>query len=329
MAWYNPSTWSAVDKLQGQSSRPTTTPGTAPLDPNKVRYTLNGVSYNYGGDPIKTAKTGGSSSAVNDYLAALDALTKAQAGANREVYAPNLDLASISAKARKEAAKAVNPYYTKTLNTFLAEQGARKQQEKAQYEMNVKNLEDELKNTLEGNEITKGRTTEDVAANQAEIAQTEDYYQTDEGTQQAIEQIAEAKQLAQSGLTGGLGAQQKEASQTARNTTEKRQGEQFDKKRAEQEIFKARTFEDLERAGKLATGAKEKGAKQAKFDLDSFIKNQSFAIKKTKAELARNQREEIANKTRTIAQTKVNKFIQSIADPARRSAAYSAYGNAF
>lgn len=245
------------------------------------------------------------------------------------VRPPKLDFAAVQAKARADAEGAVNPYYTKQLNDFLAQQAARRQQQQTQYETSVKNLEDQLSNTIAGNEITKGRTTEDVAQNVADINQSADIFQTDTGTAADANRIAQARELAQSGLTGGLGAQQAETAQTQRNTAEKRQEQEFQKNRTQQELFKTRTFEDLARSGELATKATEKGKTAAKFDLDAFIQGQGFEEQRTRSSLEADRLQAISREQGNRSKLAFNQYLANIRDPQQLLLASQIYGGAF
>jgi hypothetical protein len=245
------------------------------------------------------------------------------------VTPPKLDYAALQAQARKSAENAVNPYYTKQLNDFLARQAAQKQQQEQQTQMNIQSLEENLTNTLQGNETKKTRTSEDVATDVANINQQEDIFQTDTGQAADAGRIQQARDLAQSGLTGGMGAQQVESAVDKRNTAEARQGAEFDQARAQQELFKGRTFEDLARSGELATKAKEKGVTQATFDLDNYIKNQGFETESKKSELESSRLAQVLTEQSRQAKLLYQQYLSRISDPARLAAAASTYGGAF
>ncbi len=247
----------------------------------------------------------------------------------RVVAPPKLDYAAIQTQARAQAENAVNPYYTSQLNKFLEQQSFQKQQQQAQTETNVKNLEDTLKNTLEGNTIQQGRTAEDVALNQANINQTADQFQTDTGQAADANRIAQARQIAQAGTTGGLGAQQQEATQIARNTGEKRQEQQFQQQRNTQELFKTRTFEDLARSGELATASTEKGKKQADFDLNNFMKNADFELENKKGQLEVQRLQAVGDEQSKQARLAYNQYLAKIKDPAQLALAGQIYGGGF
>lgn len=247
------------------------------------------------------------------------------AAANQKVYAPKLDIGSLNAQARAAAESAVNPYYTKQLNDFLAQQATQRQQEQQQTEMNIQNLQDTLKNTLEANKISQGRTAEDVAQNQQNINTAADQFQTDTGQAYDAARLA----LAKGTSTGGLGQQQQETAQTTRNTQEKRQQEQFQQQLQQQEQLKGRTFEDLARSGTLATQAETKGEKQAQFDLSKFLTSQEAQLSSQKQTLEAQRLSQLAQETQNQSKLAFNRYLAGIANPAQYQAAVQTYGGFF
>lgn len=243
------------------------------------------------------------------------------------VYAPKLDIAALGAQARNQAAGAVNPYYTSVLNKFLAQQGELKAQQQQSYDLNVKNLQDELNQTLEQNALTKTRTGEDVATNEAQVADTADQFQVDSGKQFTTDRLGKAEDVAKAGLTGGIGAQQGEALQEAHNTDETRKTQEFQQEKDKQELFKTRTFEDLAKSGELATDTSTKGQTKAKFDLDSYITNQNRDIDMHKDELEKARQQDVAQESARQSKIIFNNFIAGIANPAQRQAAINAYSS--
>lgn len=295
-------------------------------DPNKVKTTLNGVNYNYAGDVIK-APTAPARDPFAEYSALLKQIS---AATTPQVYAPKLDFAAINSQARSSAENAVNPYYTKALNDFLTKQAAQKQQHEAQYNTNVQNIEDTLKQTEEANALTGERTTEDVANKQGLINTANDQNQIDTGTSFEDQRLAEAKAQAQAGVLGsGAGNRQTGVSTANRNTTEGRQNEAFQQQRDQQEQFKTRTFEDLAKSNKLAGTSATKGKAQEKFDLDSYIQNADFDTQDKRNTLESSRQAQILEEQNRQSKLLVNQFINSIADPAKRQAAVQAYGGAF
>lgn len=254
----------------------------------------------------------------------------AQLNAQQAAYAPPLDLNSIYSSAEKSAAQAVNPYYSKQLKDFVAQQAADKITQQQQTQTNIQNLQNELTNTLQGNAISGARTSQDVLTNEQQIGQQADQTQAEQGTQFDQARIAQAKQLASEGLTtSGLGTQQVLQSQTDRNTQEAQQADQNKQQVDAQELFKSRTLEDLGRSSQLAQQTETTGEKQANFDLGNYISQQSRDLKSEKSTLEQQRLDKVSSKASEIADQKINKFIQSIADPAQRQAAVQAYAGAF
>lgn len=269
-------------------------------------------------------------SANNSLSAQIAALEKQIAAANQQVYAPNLDLAAVNAQARSAAENNVNPYYTKQLNDFVAQQTAQKAQQQQATDIQIKNLQDQLAQTQQANTVTGQRATEDTATKEAQAAQATDQRQTDQGTSFDQARTQQALQLAQGGLTGsGLAAQQEVATQTAHDTTETRQAQADQDQKNATELAKARTFEDLASSNTLAQTAEGKGEKSANINLDNFIQNQGFDLNNQKNSLETQRLQAVATEQSNQAKLLINNFINSIANPAQRQAAIKVYGGAF
>lgn len=249
----------------------------------------------------------------------------APTGPPAPVYAPKLDFASINAQARSAAEGAVNPYYTKVLNEFLTQQAAQRQNQQTQYETDVKTIEENLKNTLEQNALTKTRTGEDVATNIGEIAQTADEFQTDSGQAFDANRLEEARGAS----TGGLGQQKLQASTAERNKTENRQVQKFAEATKQQELFKGRTFDDLLKSDELAGKGAEKGKTQKKFDLDTYIQGSQFNEQNKRNELERSRLQDIAANEAAQRKLAFQKYLAGITNPAQYEAAVRTYGGAF
>ncbi len=247
--------------------------------------------------------------------------------APRPPVAPKLDIASLNAKARQAAENAVNPFYTKRLNDFLAQQAALRQRQTAQFETDTKNIQDRLAQSLEQSGLKRSQTTEDVQLAQQDIAQNADEFQVDAGQQFDQARLDLARATSAGGLTGGLGAQrQAEATQT-RNTQEQRQTQKFQQAKAAQDLFKTRTFEELAKSDELNKVSTEKGKKQAKFDFDSYIQDLGFKEADTRNSLEQDRLERIANEQRNQAKLQFNQYLAGIRDPAQLQAAVQTYGS--
>lgn len=246
------------------------------------------------------------------------------------VYAPKLDIAAVNANARAAAENNVNPYYTKTLNDFLAQQAALKAQQEQATNTNIKNYQDTLQQTLDANALTGQRTTEDTATKMGQINTAQDQNQQDTGTSFENARLAAAKQQAANGVLGsGAGNRQTNNAIIQRNTTEGRQNDQFQLQKDVTELNKARTFEDLAISNKLAAQAESKNEAAAKFDLGNYIQNQQYAIEQQKNDLEKQRLQSIAQEQQNQAKLAFNNYLAGISDPAQRLAAAQTYGGAF
>lgn len=278
------------------------------------------------GIPLQTPKTPAPQPSSAPDISAL----LAQIKASQAAYAPPLNLSNIYNQAGKTAASNVNPYYTKQLQDFQAQQAQEKALQQQQTQMNITNLQTQLQNTLQGNQITQARTGQDVLANEQQIGIKADQAQQDQGTQFDQARIAQAQQLANQGLTtSGIGQGQVAQSEVDRNTQEARQAQDNQQQVQQQELFKSRTFEDLARSGELATQGEATGEKQANFDLDKFIQGQASQLQQQTQSLEQQRLQRIAQETQAQAKLLVNNFIQSLSNPAQRLAAAQQYGSAF
>lgn len=289
---------------------------------------INGVDIAHPGT-LGPVSNGGPSLTLTQTNPTLNG-TSSGTGVPPPVYAPKLDIASVNARARSQAEGAVNPFYTKQLNDFLAQQAELKRQQEEQYTTNIQNYQDALKNTTEANAIAGTRAAEDSATKQTAINTANDQNQVDTGTQFEDARLAAAKQQAVGGTLGtGAGNNQTTAQTTNRNTTEGRQNDAFQIQRDQQEQFKSRTFEDLARSTSLATSAEGKSEKQAKFDLDNYIKGTAFTEQNKRNELEQSRLERIASEQRNQAKLLFNNYLAGISNPAQYEAAVRTYGGAF
>lgn len=181
----------------------------------------------------------------------------------------NFNTAANSAKARSQAEQAVNPLYTKKLQDYLDQQKTLQQRQETDTATANKTLEESLANVLQANQITGQRTGEDVSNNIGQINTQAQQYQADTGDQFNQARLA---LLRGGGDTGaGLGAQQVAQQQTGRNTQESRQVQTFKDAKANQELLKTRTFEDLARSGELAGKQATKGKEANNLSLSRYI----------------------------------------------------------
>lgn len=299
---------------------------------SNLGYVNNEGKYTGSGLPITQGLYDANSNLYNQYqqLSSYNPNANLGGGGSYAATAPNWDLNSIYNNAGSGAAAQVNPYYTSQLQKFQNDQAQAKALQQQQHDLNLQNLQTQLTNTLQGNETSRGRTSQDVLTNEQQIGQQADYRQQDQGQQFDEARIAQAKQLAQGGLTGsGLGNQQTLGSETSRNVQEQRQGVEDQQKVAGQELTKARTFEDLANSDVLSKQSEGQGEKQQQIDWDKFVQGQSEGLRSYTDQAEQERLSRLSTVQRQLAQQQVNDMIHNLSNPQQRSAAASAYGNSF
>lgn len=249
-------------------------------------------------------------------------------GGDGYIAPPKLDTASLFANARSQAATGPqSALYTKYMNDFLTQQAAQKQQQQTSYDTSITNLQDTLKNTLQGNEISGQRNLQDANNKIGDINTQSDQYQTDQGTAFDTARRADAVKQASQGLIGsGIGNQATATAAGDRNTQEARQGAAFQQQKDQTALAEGRTFEDLARSGTLATQGEAKGEQAAKFDLNNFIQNQGFDL--TNFTNQNEERKQSAIEADAAQRRKLafNDYINRITNPAQKVAAIQLYG---
>lgn len=308
----------------------------AKIDPTKAGYD---TSNNAIGSVLNTP---GERQKVQDYITGLyknylgsQPSTVVQPGATypgtpAPVYAPRLDIAAVNANARQAAAGAVNPFYVKSLNDYLASAAQDKAQQQQQEQINVQNLQDTLKQTQEANALTGQRSAEDTATKLGQINTAQDQNQTDTGTAADQNAIDLARKQAIGGVTGG-GAALGEANTAAANanTTEQRQNEAFGNQATAAKLLQTRSVEDITKSNELATAAEAKGENQAKFDLDKYIQGAATAEQQQRNTLEQQRLQAIQSESQNQAKLAFTRYLAGISNPAQYAAAISTYGGSF
>jgi hypothetical protein len=239
---------------------------------------------------------------------------------------PKFDLVGNYNRARSQAEQHVNPLYNLKLNNFLADQQRLRGAKTQETEIRKEGINIERTGSLQENEVTRGRTVEDVQAALEKIGMTEDRFQRDEGTQFDAERREMARAAADSGLaTSGIAAQQLGDAQNTRNVTSAEQVQEFGNQRAAKELFRTRTFEDMARGDTQIGKVADNKVRGAQFDLDSYIAE--LASKETDFRLM-NELErgrDITNQTEAFRQQGIQQFIASLVGKARsQDIAYAA-----
>jgi len=159
---------------------------------------------------------------------------------------PVLNTADMRAKAQSKALASVNPVYQDKLNNQLERFALQRTQQTTETAFGKEAEDKNLEYTKEDIERNRGRTAEDVAAAIDKSLYNEGQFQETEGDEFDIVNRQAREALAESGLSeSGLGQQGLETMVEDRNRASTNQLKDFTDERANQELFKTRTFEDL------------------------------------------------------------------------------------
>ena len=304
-------------------------------DPNKVAYTAFGNNYNYGGDVL--SKVNNNATGNYNYGSAMDAanqnyqnemlrLQRMQLELARPGTALKYDINSAMNTARAQAGSQLNPYYQDQLNLFLKAEALKRGQEQTMNQMNMRNIEDTLGQTLESNATSRTRTAEDTGIARQATNTQEDQMQTDTGTAFDDARIEQARQLFVQGMTtSGAGARQMGKTQADRNLAEQRASEQFDLTRAAQDLFQNRTFEDLAKGDQYAQLTATKGREKATGDLASFRAKQDVYKETTTKAMEMERQRAVDQAAGNIYTTNLQNWISGIGDTKTRQATREAY----
>lgn len=317
MAWYNPSTWSVVDKLQGQNNKPAApAPDMSYIynqDPSKVRMTIGGVDYNYAGDPIKkpalnnTKYSDAYDKALKDAMAALNA---SRTPTPRFI---NYDIGASWNKAREEATKAVSPIYQQKMTDFINRQQQELTRKRDDTASGKSALDQALERLLGDTTLQRTRTEEDATTNINDINAAQAFSARNEGLNFDAANRALNEGLGATGLADtGLGQQQVQETQMARREQSNEQVRQTDNKIEATKTLMNRTFQDLEikdtQAGEDTTQSKQK----LDLDLERFIQDQSFEKDQTSKQLELEKAADIAQKQIGVQKQLVDQWIASL-----------------
>lgn len=311
MAWYNPATWKPVDYLQGQSNKPQAGGGGGgggwgSGSGDLVIRTGPTSSYN----PAPTPADNSNADIIrnlNSQLAAMRAQTAAMP------RLPSFDLLGNYNRARAQAEQNQRPMYDKMLNTFLEGQGIKKTAKQQEVALGKENVATEQRYTKEDNQGNRVRTAEDVAAAIEQINTGEAQFQTDEGKEFDTARRGLQEGMAASGLTtSGLGQGAIGEQQDERNIVSGRQTEQFQLQRGAKELFKNRTFEDLQKGDLRADEKAVLANKSYDLDLDSYLQELAHGEKEYKQDWEVKLAEAIYNDTQLRTGAGVKEFLMTL-----------------
>ncbi len=241
--------------------------GNVPLGPGEApgqgHVTIGPGGVNYDANAQRAAANDASTQAL---LASISRIP----GPYIPPTAPTLDLNSIRAGAASEASNAVNPLYTKYLNTYLQNEAAGIAAQKAQNTSTIGNLQGQLANTLAGTQNTRTATQQNTEAGLADIAAQQQNYLRTQGTN--FENQRQGMLNTEGTLAGsGLGQQKDIQSQIAQQNTEAAQQQQYKYSAQQKNLFENQTFAQLANSDELARLKETEGENTTNFNLKDYL----------------------------------------------------------
>lgn len=244
---------------------------------------------------------------------------------------PTYNTTEAWARAERTATAAVNPVYQDKLNNALAKFNQQRRNQKTVTRRGKEDLDIRQRQLMEDIDTQRQRTSEDVEAQLAESRYQEGLFQDVEGTQFDRANRQARTELAQAGLTmSGLGQQQLAEMERQRNIESADQVRSFENERAAQELFRTRTFEDLETKGKRGQQATERAKKDLDIALDNFLKNIDYQEQEFRWQNEQDRLAAIGQATTNAYNTEIRNWLANLANEGWRpqdiQAAYQTYG---
>lgn len=233
---------------------------------------------------------------------------------------PAFDILGNYNKARTNAEANMRPRYNDMMNQFLEAQGVKKGQSQKRRALRGEQTEADRLNLRADTVTERGRTAEDVAAAIQQITGKETDFQTDEGREFDVARRGLQEGMAGAGLTtSGLGQQAVGEQQDQRNMASGRQVEEFEIQKQAKNLFKNRTFEDLQRKDLRADEKAVLDNKQFDFDLESELQDLAQGEKKYRLDWESDLLGAIGEETGRLDREGVMQFINSLAGSGARA----------
>lgn len=295
-------------------------------DPGKV-YTFGAAAPT----PAAAAKTS-AASALDKQIADSTATIKAlQYQIAQQPKLPYFDTSANWAKAQSAVTGSVHDVYNDKLNSFLAKQALTQKQKTEDTNANINQLDLSLSRSLADNAETRTQTDEDVTNKLGDIGANENSFQTQEGNSFDKARTALLGTIANSGLTeSGIGRGQEASAITDRNLSSADQVREFNNQRRDTNIFKERTFGDLEKSDTRNTEDTATSKAMDTKQLQDYIDTAKLTENDFRTDNETAMQNELYSATSKQAGINVNDFIASLvasgARPQDIALAKSIYG---
>lgn len=256
-----------------------------------------------------------------DLLAAQNASTAAM---NAQIAAmpklPSFDILGNYNRAKTQAEATQRPRYDQMWQNFINEQGIKKTAAQSQAALGKERIGSEQRQTKEDISTNRTRTAEDVATALERIGLGEAMFQSDEGREFDVARRGLQEQVAGSGLTtSGLGQAAIDEQVNRRNEVSERQTQEFEVQRQAKELFKNRTFADLERGELRADEKALLSNKGIDLDLDTQLKELAAEEQTKRFDWEADLLSAIGTETSRLNKEGVAQFINSLVGSGARA----------
>lgn len=227
--------------------------------------------------------------------------------------------------ALKQAQGAVDPYYNQQINAFNTIFAGQQQTAQQQQQLTAAGIQEQLANTLQGNEIAQGRVGEDTSTALSNMANAQQNFKETEGMNFDIAQRGLQGQLGQAGTAeSGGGQQQVLQGQRQEQLGQQAQGQQYQVQRQAEQLFANRSFEDISRSSGIAKTQAGTQTQQAQLDLNKQLQSIAQAQLQTTSGLEQARKQQEAATAAQYYDIGLSSFLGNLAKSGRSGADISA-----
>lgn len=232
-------------------------------------------------------------------------------------------------KAFQQAQSQVDPFYNQQINAFNTNIAAMNQQAQQQQSLTSAQIQQQLANTLQGNQISQQRVGEDTSTALGNLGNAQQNYKQTEGMQFDQAQRALAQGLGQAGTAeSGGGQQQVATAQKQEQLGQQAQGQQYQVQRQAQQLFANRSFEDISRSSGIAGQQAGQQESQGKLDLNKQLTQLASQQQQQTAAYTQSMKQQELSQAGANYDIGLNQFFQSLqgkTNPYNLQATYQAY----
>lgn len=248
----------------------------------------------------------------------------------QRAWIPSLDVNKIYKESQKKAAGEAGGWYQTQLGEFLKNLEYKRGLQKDYYDTSVSELEKGLKDMIEGNVITRGRTQSDTEYNLGRINEEEGARQQMEARSFDATKRGIESSLGESGLsTSGLGRQKLAEAGFKRKMTEEATSRDITEQKQTLNKNLSRTFEDLARSEKLKGEDTELGKRKAKISFDEAMVDLAETEREKRISLEQSRASQQSNLEQAYRINSFMDYYNKLKTAGQRNEFWNQYGGFF